>query len=84
MRRRQESNPPDGLRRRTRFEDEGGHQTPCTSAGDAIEAFAFDIREGAEHVTEGERRRIFELLRLRVVVGMDPIGGIQMSRTSRW
>ncbi len=30
-RRRQESNPPDGMTRPTRFEDEGGHQTPFTS-----------------------------------------------------
>src|SRR5262249_42683997 len=30
-RRWQESNPPDGFARPTRFEDEGGHQTPFTS-----------------------------------------------------
>ena len=30
-RRRQESNPPDGGARPTRFEDEGGHQAPFTS-----------------------------------------------------
>jgi site-specific DNA recombinase len=51
---------------------------------DAIEAFAAEVREGAEHVTESERRRIYELLRLRVVVGIDQIGGIKLSRASRY
>lgn len=51
---------------------------------DAIEAFADDLREGAEHVTEGERRRIFELLRLRVVVGVDQVCGIKLSRFNRY
>jgi site-specific DNA recombinase len=50
---------------------------------DAIEAFAAEVREGAEHVTEGERRRIYELLRLRAVVGMDPVLGYKLSRASR-
>jgi hypothetical protein len=51
---------------------------------DAIEAFAADVREGAEHVTEGERRRIFELLRLRVVVGVDQVSGLKLSRAHRY
>ena len=51
---------------------------------DAIEAFAAELREGAEHVTEGERRRIYELLRLRVVVGIDEANGIKLSRASRY
>lgn len=48
-----------------------------------LEAFAADLREGAERVTEGERRRIFELLRLRVVVGIDQVGGITLRSASR-
>jgi site-specific DNA recombinase len=51
---------------------------------DAIEAFAAEVRAGAENVTEGERRRIFELLRLRVVVGVDQIGGVKLSRANRY
>jgi site-specific DNA recombinase len=51
---------------------------------DAIEAFAADIRQGAEHATEGERRRVYELLRLRVVVRQDKTHGIKLARDNRF
>ena len=51
---------------------------------DAIEEFAAEVREGADHVTEAERRRIFELLRLCVVVGVDQEHGIKLSRPTRY
>ena len=38
---------------------------------------------GAEHVTEGERRRIYELLRLRAVIGQDPVLGVPLGRVHR-
>jgi hypothetical protein len=50
---------------------------------DAIEAFAAEVREGAEHVTEGERRRIYEPLRLRATIGQDRRHGVKVGRTSR-
>jgi hypothetical protein len=51
---------------------------------DAIEAFAGEVREGAEHATEGERRRIYELLRLRAVVGLDPVLGVKLGTRHRF
>lgn len=47
---------------------------------DAIEAFAANVREGADHVTESERRRIYELLRLRITIGRDSVLGTRLGR----
>lgn len=63
-----------------------GLPTPGLSAvhADEIEALAASIRDDANDTTPSSRRRIYELLQLRVVVRRDMTHGIKLARDNRF
>jgi site-specific DNA recombinase len=60
--------------------------TPGLSAAETMQLrqFAAEVREGIEHATAGERRRIYELLRLEGTVRLDSEHGIKLGRRHRF
>ena len=50
----------------------------------AVEQFAAEVRRGIEHAGPQERRRVFELLKLRLAVRRDDQNGIKLARVHRF
>ena len=50
----------------------------------ALERFAAEVRDGIVAATPADRRRVYELLRLRGQIGPDPENGVKLGRLHRF